>query len=85
MSENTKKTMVVAVMPNHPSGQRNRAGFTFTSVPAVFEVTEDQEKMIREDKFLRIIERGTAFDDAMSNYKKKSNESSDESDAGSTE
>lgn len=86
MSENTEiKTLVVAVMPNHPSGQRNRAGFTFTTQPTVYEVTAEQEKMIREDKFLRIIERGTALDDAMSAYKKKSNWSSDESNAGSTE
>lgn len=74
--KNEIKTLVVCVMPNHPSGTRNRAGFTFTTTPVVFEVTAEQEKAIREDKFLRIIERGTALDDAMSAYKKKLTDSS---------
>lgn len=85
MSETAKITIVVAVMPNHPSGHRNRAGFTFTTQPTVYEVTTEQETEIRADKFLRIIERGTALDDAMSAYKKKLNESSEESDTGSKE
>lgn len=67
MSE-TIGLLVVSVRPNHPSGKRNRAGFTFTTEPTAYEVTEEQEKQIREDQFLRIIERGTALDDAMSAY-----------------
>ena len=76
-AENEIKTLVVCVKPNHPSGKRNRAGFTFTTQPLVVEVTEEQEKIIKEDSFLRIIERGTAYDDAMRDYKKKLNSSSE--------
>lgn len=79
-AENIETTeLVVCVRPNHPAGQRNRAWFTFTEVPTVFKVTAEQEKSIREDQFLRIIERGTAYDDAMSNYKKKFDASSETS------
>lgn len=70
MSETKLNLLVVAVRPNHPSGKRNRAGITFTTEATVYEVTKDQEATIREDQFLRIIERGTALDDAMTAYMK---------------
>lgn len=70
MSETKLIPLVACVKPNHPSGQRNRAGFTFTTFPKVYEVTFPQEAMIRDDQFLRIIERGTAFEDAMIAYRK---------------
>ena len=55
MSEKTEiKTLVVAVMPNHPSGQRNRAGFTFTTQPTVYEVKAEQEKLKAERDLQRI-------------------------------
>lgn len=73
-AENLETTkLVVCVKPNHPAGRRNRAWFTFTDIPTVVEVTAEQEKIIREDQFLRIIEKGTAYEDAMSAYNKKSN------------
>lgn len=79
MSE--KKTLIVAaVMPNHPSGTRRRAGFVFGVDPVVYEVTEEQRKEILADQFLRIITKGTALDDAMQAYKKKSEGSSELSD-----
>lgn len=79
MSEK-KSLIVAAVMPNHPSGTRRRAGFVFTVEPIVYEVTEEQRKEILADQFLRIITKGTALDDAMQAYKKKSEGSSELSD-----
>lgn len=79
MSEK-KSLIVAAVMPNHPSGTRRRAGFVFTVEPVVYEVTEEQRKEILADQFLRIVTKGTALDDAMQAYKKKSEGSSELSD-----
>lgn len=80
MSE--KKTLIVAaVMPNHPSGTRRRAGFVFGVDPVVYEVTEEQRKEILADQYLRIITKGVALSDAMEDYKKKSEGSSELSDS----
>lgn len=77
MSE--QKTLIVAaVMPNHPSGTRRRAGFVFTVEPVVYEVTEEQRKEITADPYIRIITKGVALSDAMQAYKKKSETSSEE-------
>jgi len=75
-----KSLIVAAVMPNHPSGTRRRAGFVFTTEALVYEVTEEQRKEILADQFLRIVTKGTALDDAMQAYKKKCEGSSDSSD-----
>lgn len=79
MSEK-KSLIVAAVMPNHPSGTRRRAGFVFTVEPLVYEVTEEQKKEILADQYLRIITKGVALSDAMEAYKKKSEGSSELSD-----
>ena len=79
MSEK-KSLIVAAVMPNHPSGTRRRAGFVFTVEPIVYEVTEEQKKEILADQYLRIITKGVALSDAMEAYKKKSEGSSELSD-----
>lgn len=49
--------IVVSVAPNHPSGQRNRAGFRFSPTPSVAEVTEEQRQTIKEDKYLNVHRR----------------------------
>ena len=62
MAEKTTK-IVAAVHANHPSGQRIRAGLHFTTEPQEFEVTSDQLKAIKADKFIHIY-KGAKNDNA---------------------
>lgn len=59
--------IVVRLVANHPTGTRNRAGFTFTENPSVVEVNESQLEAIQNDQYLRIITKGTAFLQGMEN------------------
>ena len=74
MSSETK-LIVVCTQQNHPTGKRNRAGLTFTEAPQAFEVTAEQEALIRADECLRVIEKGTARQDAVDTYEKKTQSS----------
>lgn len=46
--------ILVSCPPNHPSGQRGRAGFVFTKVPTLVDVTPEQKKAIEKDPYLTI-------------------------------
>lgn len=69
------KMIVVCTQQNHPTGRRNRAGLSFTAAPAAYEVTAEQEAAIKADPFLRIVEKGTARQDAIDNFQKKTESS----------
>jgi hypothetical protein len=47
-------TIVAYVAANHPSGQRAREGFLFTTEPREFEVTADELEAIKADGFIKI-------------------------------
>lgn len=53
MAEKTTK-IVAFVAANHPSGQRARAGFLFTTEPREFEVTAKELEAIKADAFIKI-------------------------------
>lgn len=53
MAEKTTK-IVAFVAANHPSGQRARAGFLFTTEPREFEVTAKELEAIKADGFIKI-------------------------------
>lgn len=59
------QTIVVRLKMNHPGGKRNRAGFAFSEIPSKVEVTEEQFKLIENDPYLRIITKGTAFEQGL--------------------
>lgn len=61
------ETIVVRLLPNHPTGKRNRAGFTFTETPVSIEVTEEQLVAIQNDTCLKIITAGTAYEQGLNN------------------
>lgn len=89
MAAKTTK-IVVRVMPNHPNGVRNRAGFKFGVDPSTVEVTAEQLEQIKADPFLKILEKGSAFEQGLKRPGKKAgtpeqqNASSD-ADAGNGE
>lgn len=51
------ETIVVSVPANHPSGQRCRAGFKFTTVAKPVRVTEEQKEAIEADPYLTVHKR----------------------------
>lgn len=63
--------IVVRVMPNHPSGTRNRAGFKFGVDPSTVEVTAEQLEQIKADPFLKILEKGGAYEQGLKRPGKK--------------
>ena len=63
--------IVVRVMPNHPSGNRNRAGFKFGVDPSTVEVTAEQLEQIKSDPFLKILEKGGAYEQGLKRPGKK--------------
>lgn len=55
MADAKTKSIVVRLKdPKHPSGTRNRAGFTFTNTPLRVDVDEAQLKAIKADACLMI-------------------------------
>lgn len=49
--------LVVSCPPNHPSGQRSRAGFTFHKIPQAIDVTPEQAELIEKDPYLTVHKR----------------------------
>ncbi len=49
------KELIVTLTSGHPSGRRRRAGFVIDSRPQIIYVTEEQEAVIRSDKFIKIL------------------------------
>lgn len=52
-----KEIIVVSVPRQHPSGQRNRAGFQFFEKPKAVLVTAEQKEQIESDQYLKIHRR----------------------------
>lgn len=49
--------LVVSCPPNHPSGQRGRAGFIFNKIPQIVDATDEQRKVIEGDPYLTVHKR----------------------------
>lgn len=63
--------IVVRITPGHPTGIRRRAWFKFTTNPVSIEVDKNQLKEIKQDKYLKILTKWTAFEQWVVNFKKK--------------
>lgn len=61
------ETIVVRVIPGHPTGSRNRAWFQFGTSPSFVEVTPEQKAIIEADEYLKIIEAWTALEQGLNN------------------
>lgn len=70
------ETIVVRVLPGHPTGSRNRAWFQFGTSPSFVEVTPEQKAIIEADQYLKIIDSWTALEQGLSNPAKPLEETS---------
>lgn len=57
MAAAPKYRLVVSCPPNHPSGQRSRAGYTFSKVPIAINCSKEEADLITADPYLTVHRR----------------------------